>query len=324
MSKERIIDMGPAEIVTVSASTLAGVEVDRQIATAKSYPRNMRDFDRKASDLVERHMAMSEPGEGLHYSLPRGGKLIEGPNVRLAEIIVNSWGNIRAGARPTGEEDRNVIVQGVCHDLESNVAITVEVKRRITRSTGQRYEDDMIQTTTNAACSIALRNVVFKSIPKAYWWPYYQRARQIAAGPAKDLPKARKWIAEWCAKNKVTEKQCCDTLGVEFISKIGLQDLVSFKGILAAIKEGETTIAKAFQGKGAREPGEEPESVIREKKPSDTISYETACDMRSQCEEIGVKVDDVLRSMRHSGTLETLPVGRQVDFNKALSTHAGK
>ena len=88
--------------------------------------------------------------------------------------------------------------------------------------------------------------------------------------------------------------------------------------------EVKEAIDRCIEPEGIREPGEESESVIREKKPSGTVSYETACDMRSQCEEIGVKVEDVLRSMHHSGTLETLPVGRQVDFNKALSTHMGK
>ena len=78
------------------------------------------------------------------------------------------------------------------------------------------------------------------------------------------------------------------------------------------------------EGNGEAETGPMEGSVIREKPKSDTIPYTTACDMRSQCEEVGVDVGDVLRSMRHSGKLEDLPASRREDFNKTLSTHMKK
>lgn len=52
--------------------------------------------------------------------------------------------------------------QGVFHDLERNVAITYEVRRRIVDKNGRRYKPDMIGVTANAACSIALRNAILR------------------------------------------------------------------------------------------------------------------------------------------------------------------
>ncbi|MFN8826683.1 MAG: hypothetical protein ACK501_17070, partial [Planctomycetota bacterium] len=54
--------------------------------------------------------------------------------------------------------------------------------RRITGKNGRRYSSDMIGVTGNAACSIALRNAVFRGIPRAFWIDIYDaRARRRSA-----------------------------------------------------------------------------------------------------------------------------------------------
>src|SRR5678816_4803120 len=98
----------------------------------------------------------------MFYSLPRGGRNIVGPSVRFAEVVASSWGNIRSGARIIDIDDKFITAQGQCFDLEKNICVQVEVKRRITKKDGKRYDDDMIGVTGNAACSISLRNAVFK------------------------------------------------------------------------------------------------------------------------------------------------------------------
>ena len=140
-------------------------EIDMQIATAHKYPRSITQFRIDVMDMVTMDEGIAAE---CIYALPRGNKVIEGPSARLAEIVISAWGNSRAGTRIVEDRGNFIVAQAVFHDLQKNVAITYEVQRRITNKSGVRFNDDMITTTANAACSIALRNAVFKGVPKAY------------------------------------------------------------------------------------------------------------------------------------------------------------
>lgn len=241
MSTEAVTVHEPAAESVVSALTRA--ELDQQIATAKAYPRSLAAFQRTCEEMVALN---ADVAAECVYSLPRDGKSIEGPSSRLAEIVASAWGNCRAMARVVGEDAEFVTAQGVFHDLERNVAINFEVRRRITDRRGRRYGSDMIATTGNAACSIALRNAVFKGVPKAYWSPAFEKARAIVAGDPATLEKRRAMALEHLSRQGVPEARVLETLGVVGVQDIGLSELATLRGILTAIKEGDTTLESAF------------------------------------------------------------------------------
>ena len=176
---------------------LIKAETDVQIATAKAWPRDLKTFIKKATEMAT--MSDQIAGECL-YSLKRSGKVIEGPSVRFAEIITSAWGNCRAGARVVGEDDRFVTAQGVFSDLQANVVITMEVRRRITDKNGRRYKDDMVGVTSNAACAIAVRNATLKGIPKVFWQAIFESARQKAIGDASTLSTKRHQLVDYFGK----------------------------------------------------------------------------------------------------------------------------
>jgi hypothetical protein len=226
---------------------LQRAEVDQQITTAKAYPRSIRGFMDEARELVT---LTEEIAESCIYALPRKEKgetkMIEGPSARFAEMIASSWGNCRAGARVVAEEREFIVSQGVFHDLEKNVSITFEVKRRITGRDGRRFSSDMIAVTGNAASSIALRNAVLKGIPKALWDPLYQEARKAAVGDVKTLANKRSDMFAYFQKLGVQSDAILAKMGVKGIEDIGLDELATLKGIATAIKEGEITPEAAF------------------------------------------------------------------------------
>lgn len=224
-------------------AVLSKAEIDVQIATAKQYPRSVKQFRTEAINMAT---LTEEIAQECIYALPRAGKTIEGASARFAEIIASAWGNCRAGARVIGEEGDFVIAQGAFHDLERNVAITYEVKRRIVDKYGKRYTPDMIGVTANAACSIALRNAVLKGIPKAFWKDIYDSTRKIIAGDSKTLANRRAEALSYLQKLGATQEMICRTLEVVGIEDIGLDELVTLKGLATAIKEGETTVEQAF------------------------------------------------------------------------------
>ena len=227
--------------------SLNAAEINQQIATAKRYPRSIKEFVREATEMVS--MSQSIAAECM-YSLKRGrgedSKVIEGPSARMAEIVASAWGNCRAGARIISEDDRFVTAQGGFIDLQRNVAITYAVRRRITDSKGRKYSDDMVGVTANAACSIALRNAVFKGVPKAFWQEIYRVARATAIGDAKTLGSRRQDMLAAFGKMGVSPDKVFALLEVKGVEDISLDHLALMVGIFQSIRDGETTIEEAF------------------------------------------------------------------------------
>lgn len=224
-------------------------EIDMQVSTAHKYPRSIKRFRDESLQMVTLNERIAE---SCIYALPRDGKTIEGPSARFAEVVASAWGNCRAGARVVSDQGEFVTAQGVFHDLERNVAITYEVQRRITDKNGKRYKPDMIGVTANAACSVALRNAILKGVPKAFWDDMYQAARQTVMGDFKTLANRRVDALKAFVALGVTDKQVFAKLEVSGIEDITLEHLVVLRGLLTAIKEGETTPEQAF---ASEEPG---------------------------------------------------------------------
>jgi len=227
-----------------SLSTIIKAEVDIQISTAKQYPRSLKVFRDKAMSMA----TFSEDiAESCSYSLPRGGKSLDGPSVRLAEIVCASYGNIRSGARVIATDETTITAQGFCHDLETNNYVAVEVKRKITDKFGKRYKEDMIVVTGNAACAIAYRNAVFKVVPSALIQDIYDEARKVAKGTAATLVARRTKAVEYFTEQGIKESQICTLLSIQKIEDIDLDKLSTLSGMKASIKNGETTLANLFE-----------------------------------------------------------------------------
>jgi hypothetical protein len=314
----------PAERVTslarITGGDLARIEIDKQIATAKEYPRSLELVQRNAMALVDAHLEMTkDPKDGLYYSMKRGGKDIEGPNVRIAEIIQHTYGNSRAGAQPTGSDDKYVFAQGVFHDLESNTAISMTVKRRIVDRDGNRYNDDMIGVTENAACAIAYRNAVLKGIPKAIWWKLYLRARKVSGGVTKTDTAARLKLAlNTCKKFGVPEANLCERLGVKKVDDIGSNELATLVGILTAVKSHATTLEREFNLKKERTTSDVKSTAPN---PEGAITRNQILDIMTLLDDYGLKDMDVRRALDaigHKDVLPKLPQSKLAAFHKEL------
>lgn len=248
------------DILTAESGTLALLnrgEIDMQIATAHKFPRSIKNFRDEVMQMVTLNEQVA--GECV-YALPRDGKTIEGPSARFAEVVANAWGNSRAGARVVSDQGDFVTAQGVFHDLQKNVAITIEVQRRITNKNGQRFKADMIGVTGNAASSIALRNAILKGVPKAFWADMYEAARQTVMGDIKTLANRRADAIGVFQRYGVMPAQIFERLEVAGEEDITLEHLLTLRGLLTAIKEGDTTAEMAFSKDGAGTPAPMPRS----------------------------------------------------------------
>lgn len=233
---------------------LAKAEIDTQIATAHAYPRSVARAIKNINSLVT---ISAEAAEECNYALPRGGKPITGPSVRLAEIVASQWGNCRVGARVVHVDrfEKYVEAEGIFHDLETNMATTARVRRRIVDRQGRVFNDDMIVVTGNAACSIAKRNAILGGVPKAVWNEAYQVALATIKGDVKTLPERRDGAFKAFAAFGVTPEQIVDALDLGGIEDITLEHLATLLAMHKAIKDGEQSVEDYFPSSGKAKGG---------------------------------------------------------------------
>jgi len=250
--------------------------IDQQIATAHAFPRNIKRATDKSVAIVTMD---KETAETCTYSVPRGGKAITGPSVYLAKIIAQQWGNMRVEAKVISVDNKQVTSHAVCWDLESNLAIKVEVKRSVIGKNG-RFNDDMITVTGNAANSIALRNAVLAVVPKAVVDKVYKAAKEVITGDVSDenkLKAKRRQVVNGLKDTyNVTEAEVLSAVGKVSIDHLTSDDIVVLIGVGTAIKDGDTTVEYAFKKvKDAPKPEvliEDLISLYEYKKPSMSAS----------------------------------------------------
>ena len=205
---------------------------------------------RVKNDILSTATLDEETAESCFYVLPargnEGGKPIQGASVRLAEIAVSCFGNIKAGARIISNDGNFVTAQGICHDVEKNVSVSVEVRRSIKGKNGKTYSDNMIQVTSQAACAIAYRNAVFKVVPLALVKPALDKAMQLAKGDIKSLSERRGIMVDKFAKLGITKEKLAERVGKQSIDEITLDDLQTLTGCYNALKDGEAAVDDIF------------------------------------------------------------------------------
>lgn len=244
MDNFEIVEVKQAEML----SALNRSEVDIQIATAKQYPRDLKATLNK----IETYATMDkETAEDCFYVLRRknsdgSDQVINGLSVRMAEIIAGAWGNLRVATRIIGNDGRMITAQAVCHDLETNFAVSKEVKRSIMTKSGKTYSQDMQVVTGNAAASIAFRNAVLAVIPKAVTKKVINAVKEVALGQSIDLETSRQKMLEYFKSLGVTQEQLFFYVGAKCIDDIDKQAVFELRATANAIKEGTTTAKEAF------------------------------------------------------------------------------
>lgn len=223
-------------------------EIDIQISTAKQYPRDINAVLNKISTYATMD---KETAEDCFYVLCRKDKdgndsVIEGLSVRMAEIIAGAWGNLRVQARIIGNDGRQITAQAICHDLETNFAVSKEVKRSILTKKGYTFSEDMQVVTGNAACSIAFRNAVLTVIPKAVTKRIINEVKQVALGQSIDLEQSRQNVIKYFASLGVKQEDLFLYVGVKSLQEIDKQKIFELRATANAIKEGTTTVQECF------------------------------------------------------------------------------
>lgn len=233
-------------LVPIDHAALGAVEragIDMQISTAKAYPRSVDKALKLAQSLA---CLDAKTAAGMFYTIKRSGKKIMGPSTRLAEIVASCWGNLRIDAGVESADATHITAVATCFDLETNVAVRIRTQRRITTSEGKRYNDDMIVTTGNAATSIALRNSVFRVVPRVFVDRLDQMARVASTGKG-TLEEKRAGAKKHFANLGVTDAELLAFVGVRGWDDVSLEQVIELQGAATAIKDQVSTVDELFR-----------------------------------------------------------------------------
>lgn len=241
MNESLALEIAPHES-SLAVEAVSRAEINMQIATARQYPR-------KELSLIKRNMLShatldEETAAACFYKLPRGGSMIEGPSVRLAEIAASNYGNLRIATRTletvTEGNAPHVVVQVAIHDLENNLAIQVEKRRRITgkKSKGGKPDEDDINLATNSCASIAFRDAVFRVVPNVLIRPVLDECKKVAVGKANSLSEKRTTILKRLAQLGASEARVLKSLGLAKAEDITITHCEDMIGRGTAIRDG--------------------------------------------------------------------------------------
>ena len=280
------------EVITVnSADMLEAInrsEIDIQIATAKRYPRDIEQAKKRIMELATQdkdiayncfyHLERTENKKDEHGQWRDVKVVIEGLSVRMAEIIATCWGNLRCASRIIGNDGKMITAQGVCHDLETNVAVSVENKRSILYSSGKTYSQDMQVVTGNAVSSIAFRNAVLKVVPKVVIGDIITSIQNKAREQINQRGIPDQWRDCVAAFQKmgVKEDMLLEWLGEgRTRADIVADDIMRLGGVYTAINEGTTTVAETFV-----KPKEQKAQAVEAKAQADAAKAKAEAAMR--------------------------------------------
>lgn len=252
------------ELMAISDSN-----VQAQVAVARTYPRDLAASIKKAKNAIALSKGLAE---SCIYAFERGGKMITGPSIRLAEIMLGSWGHMHFGAQVLGESKcgRFIEVQAIVIDRESNNVCAWPVNRSIMTSGKDKkgnpkpqtkFSTDMIGVTAAAACSIALRQAAFKVMGVEFANDLYEHAKKVALGKGVENEDIREKALGIFEKSGISRDRIFDYFNVNNKADFNKEDLTQenlelMVGIKTSIKEGHLKKENAFNHEFDAETGE--------------------------------------------------------------------
>lgn len=129
----------PTDMVQIEQSR-AMHEIQSAIVMARKFPRDMNQAFANIMKACERPSL----AEQASYAFPRGGEIVTGPSIRLAEIIAQNWGNIIFGMREISQVHGISVAQAFAWDLETNVKQIKEFQVPHKRYSKQKGVTDLV------------------------------------------------------------------------------------------------------------------------------------------------------------------------------------
>lgn len=310
------------ELIIKDTGIIARAELDVQINTAKAYPRDTNQCIEYAIQLATLDEATAQ---SCFYCLMRkekdgSKKEIRGASIRLAEIMMCAWGNIHAATRIIENDGRHITAEGVAWDLQSNVKSAMQNKVSIRFGEkdgkgGYTANTDMQTVLSNAASAKALRNAIFKVVPKALVDRVLERAMTFSVGNEERMAAKRDEIFEKLKNHQISEKTILDFYEKKNREEITRDELRQLIGLCTAITEGLISAKNAFQDSPEETPAKDQINNLVKEKNATQINNNQAIESNKPS-----MYEQVKKQLESAKSLDTLQLAadliREVESSK--------
>lgn len=220
-------------------SERAIAEAQGQLILAKRFPRDLNAAYAELMDACK----MPAMANVAFYALPRGGKTISGPSVRLAEEIARVYGNFEYGHRELSRTAGKSEIEVYAWDKQTNNRSIrqITVMHTIDTKDGQRPLRDQKEIDDKIAnvASKQIRGRILAMMPKWMVEAAINECRATLAGSNSEPIGVRvRRMTQAFATFGVNVDHLERRLGHK-LDDVTLDELVDLTGIYNAIKEGE-------------------------------------------------------------------------------------
>jgi len=156
---------------------------------------------------------------------------------------MNAWGHIECATRIVDNDGKHITAEAAAWDIQQNVKVVMQNKVSIifgAKSGKGNYvaNADMQTMLSNAAAAKALRNAIFKVIPKAFVDSIYKKAVNFAIGDTKTVNAKLTTVIDKLVKMGVNKEEMLEYFGHKNLMEFTADDLASLIGFGTALKEG--------------------------------------------------------------------------------------
>jgi hypothetical protein len=228
------------------ASARAAQEVQAAMIIAKRFPRD----EMQAHTRIVQACKRKALAEHAMYAYPRGGQMVTGPSIRLAEVLAQSWGNLDCGLIELEQRKGESTMMAYAWDLETNSRNSKTFQVRHERKSGQRITPltdprDIYEICANQGAR-RIRACILAVIPGDIVESAITECEKTLAGnnqtPITD--RARQMVVAFLNFG-VTQEMIERRLGHKLESVIETE-LVGLRKIYASIKDGMATRESFF------------------------------------------------------------------------------
>lgn len=282
-------------VIAQSSASREMEEVKGQIFMARQFPRNVYQSEQRILDNCKRP-ALAEVAV---YSYPRGGTKVEGPSIKLAEVLAQNWGNLAFGVKELEQRNGESVAMAYAWDLETNVRqekVFTVPHSRFTKNGIKKLSDprDIYEMVANNGAR-RLRACILGIIPGDIVDKAVDECNKTMQGnntePLKD--RINKMLRAFKENHKVTQEQIEERLGYN-ISAFTERDLYDLGKIFTSLKDGMSKPDDWFSKEVKNKPksdlteafqSDEKEDAKKEEKPQEEPKKDVKEDAGSQ-EEI--------------------------------------
>lgn len=242
------------------ATTRSAQEVQAAMVIAQQFPRNQR----QAMSRILEACSRTSLAEQARYAYERGGDVISGPSIRLAEVLARNWGNLDAGIIELSTDAITGITECMAYawDLQTNTRFTKVFSVRHERKARGRIRKiddprDVYEHVANMG-SRRMRSCILAIIPGDVVEAAMEQCHQTLLGQTEGplCDRIGVMVRRFETQLRVTEEMIAERLG-HTVDLVTEEEFAELWQIYTSIKEGNTKRDRWFAIPGTTKEGDD-------------------------------------------------------------------